>query len=490
MATTGVTLASGNRVRHAKCRETAFGVTPTSPALKDLRVTTSTLNPNIETVMSQELRTDRQIPDQTTVAIKAAGDINFELSFNALDDFFEEVLQGAWATKPVIANTAAGTPISALSTTTATVASGGAVFLSGMICLTTGFALAANNKTAVVASSTGTTIVFPASTFTADASPQTGATIRVVGFQGASGDITATSSGLGSTTLDFTTLGISAGDWINVGGLTGSTYFATAANNTFIRVTAIAAHALTCDNLPTGWAVDAGTGKTISIWYGDSVTNGTTLWSSTIERTFTDQNAPTFEYYTGSVTNGVNLSLSSGQIITGSAAMISQIAAYQTTRVSGATDVAPPTYPVLNATSNFGRIGVGGATLAGPNYIMSATVDMNNNISPDMALGSLGAVAMNNGDFNVTGSLDVYFGDTTLLANLLNNAATSLNFIVSDVNSPRESYVIDFPQVKYTSGQIGGVAKNQPVKQTVGYRAVLSTTFGYTAKIVRFFYTE
>ena len=108
MATTGVTLASGNRVRHAKCRETAFGVTPTSPALKDLRVTTSTLNPNIETVMSQELRTDRQIPDQTTVAIKAAGDINVELSFNALDDFCEEVLQGAWATKPGSANTAAG----------------------------------------------------------------------------------------------------------------------------------------------------------------------------------------------------------------------------------------------------------------------------------------------------------------------------------------------------------------------------------------------
>ena len=490
MTTTGVTLASGNRVKHAKIRETAFGVTPASPALKNLRVTTSSLNPNIETVTSQELRTDRQIPDQTTVAIKAAGDINFELSFNALDDFIEEALQGVWSTKPAIVNTAAGTPISALSTTTATVASGGAAFLAGMICLTSGFALAANNKTAVVASSTGTTIVFPASTFTADASPQTGATIRVVGFQGVSGDITATANGLGSTTLDFTTLGLAAGDWINVGGLLTATQFATAANNTFVRVTAIAAHALTCDNLPTGWAVDAGTGKTISVWYGDSVTNGTALWTSTIERSYTDQGTPTFEYFYGSATNGLNLSLSAGQIITGSAAMVSQTAAYLTSRVSGATDVAAPTYPVLNATSNFGRIGVGGASLAGPNYIMSATVDISNNISPDMALGTLGAVGLNNGDFNVTGSLDVYFGDTTLLSNLLNNAATSLNFTIGDGNSPRETYVIDFPQVKYTSGQIGGVAKNQPVKQTVGYRAVLSPTFGWTAKVTRFWYTE
>jgi hypothetical protein len=490
MATTGVTLASGNRVSHKKVRETAFGVTPTSPAMKALRVTSSSLQPNIDTVVSSELRTDRQIPDQTTVAVKAAGDLSVELSFNALDDFIEEVLQGAWVTKPVITNTGAGTPISALSTTTATVASGGAVFLAGMIVQTSGFALAANNKTAVVASSTGTTVVFPASTFTADASPQAGATLRVVGFQGASGDITATASGLGSTTLDFTTLGISVGDWINVGGLLTANQFATAANNTYIRVTNVAAHALTCDNLPTGWTTDAGTGKTISVFYGDSLINGTTVWTSTIERAYADQATPTFEYYTGSVTNGLNLSLSAGQIITGSVAMISQNAAYQTSRVSGATDIAAPTYPVLNATSNFGRIGVGGASLAGPNYIMAATVDISNNVTADFALGTLGAVGMTNGDFNVTGTLNVYFGDTTLLANLLNNAATSLNFILNDGNSPREAYVIDFPQVKYTSGQINNVAKNQAVMQSIGFRAVLSPTYGYTSKVCRFWYTE
>jgi len=490
MTTTGVTLASGNRVSHKKVRESAFGVTPTNPSMKVLRVTSSTLQPNIDTVVSSELRTDRQIPDQTTVAVKAAGDINFELSFNALDDFFEEVLQGAWAVKPVLANAATATPISALSTTTATVTAGGAAFLAGMICLTSGFALAANYKTAVVASSTATSIVFPASTFTADASPQTGATIRVVGFQGASGDITATSAGLASTALDFTTLGISAGDFINVGGLSAGTSFATAANNVFIRVTGVAPHALTCDNLPSGWAVDAGTGKTISIWYGDELTNGTALWTSTIERNYSDQAIPTFEYFYGSATNGLNMSLEAGKIVTGAVSMVSQTAAYLTSRVAGATDVAAPTYPVLNATSNFGRIGIGGATLAGPNYIMSATVDIANNITADFAVGALGAIGMTNGDFNVTGNLNVYFGDTTLLANLLNNAATALNFTISDGNSPRESYVIDFPQVKYTSGQINNVAKNQAVMQAVGYRAVLSPTYGYTAKVTRFWYTE
>lgn len=490
MATTGVTLSSGNRVRHAKIRESAFGVIPTSPAFQDLRVTGSTLQPNIDTVMSQELRTDRQIPDQTTVAVKAAGDLAFELSYSAFDQFLEEVLQGAWATKPNIVNTAAGTPISALSTTTATVASGGAAFLTNAIVQTTGFVLAANNTVAVVASSTATTVVFPASTFTADASPQAGATLRVVGQAGASGDITATASGLASTSLDFTTLGMAAGDWIKIGGSAAGNQFATGANNAFVRVTAIAAHALTCDNLPTGWTTDSGTGKTVYIWFGDTVYNSTTLWTSTIERSYTDQGTPTYEYYTGSATDKLSLNLSASQIITGSASMVCANAQYLTTRQSGATDIAAPTFPVLNATSNFGRIGVGGSTLSGPDYIMSATMEFANNISQDMAVGTLSAVALNNGDFNVTGTINAYFGDITLLTNLLNNAATSLNFRFTDGNSPKETYVFDLPQVKYTSGQINDVAKNRPVMQALGYRAVLSPTYGYTAKISRFWYTQ
>lgn len=490
MATTGVTLASGNRVKHSKIREASFGVIPTTPAMKNLRVTSSTLQPNIDTVESNELRTDRQIPDQTTVAIKAAGEINFELSFNALDDFFEEALQGAWANKPVIANTGAGTPISALSTTTATVSAGGAAFLANMLVQTSGFALAANNTVAQVASSSATTVAFPASTFTADASPQTGATLRAVGIAGASGDITATSTGLGSTALNFTTLGISPGDWIKVGGSAAGDQFATAVDNAFIRVTAVAANVLNCDNLPTGWTADAGTSKTIWIWFGDTVTNGTTLWTSTIERVYTDQATPTYEYFTGSATNTLNLSLTASQIITGSAGMICQNWSDPTVRTAGATDVLPPTFPVLNATSNFGRIGLAGDALAGPNFIMSATAAISNNITADFALGNLGAVGMNNGDFNFTGNINAYFGDTTIISSLVNNAATALNFRISDVNSPKESYIIDLPQVKLTSGQINNVAKNQAVMQAIGYRAVLSPTYGYTCKITRFWYTQ
>ena len=76
--------------------------------------------------------------------------------------------------------------------------------------------------------------------------------MKVVGFQAASGDITATATGLGSTSLDFTTLGLAVGQWIKIGGSATADKFATAALNSTARITAIAATALTLDHLPHG----------------------------------------------------------------------------------------------------------------------------------------------------------------------------------------------------------------------------------------------
>jgi hypothetical protein len=52
----------------------------------------------------------------------------------------------------------------------------------------------------------------------AEASPPAAARLKVVGFRGTAGDITATATGLGRTALDFTTLGLQQGQWIKVGG--------------------------------------------------------------------------------------------------------------------------------------------------------------------------------------------------------------------------------------------------------------------------------
>ncbi|MFX8036180.1 hypothetical protein ABTK80_21635, partial [Acinetobacter baumannii] len=73
--------------------------------------------------------------------------------------------------------------------------------------------------------------------------------------------------------------------------------FATAANNDLVRVRSVAAHGLTLDCLPTGWAVDAGTGQAVRIGYGDVVRNGATPVSFTLERLHADASGGVFDFF-------------------------------------------------------------------------------------------------------------------------------------------------------------------------------------------------
>ena len=82
--------------------------------------------------------------------------------------------------------------------------------------------------------------------------------------------------------MDFTTLGLAVGQLVKIGDASNAAYsFVTAANNSYARITAIAATALTLDNLPTGWTTDSGTSKTIRVFTADYVRVGTVLDGNT-----------------------------------------------------------------------------------------------------------------------------------------------------------------------------------------------------------------
>lgn len=488
-------LASTNRVKHSRVRESTFNVIPTSPAFKTMRVTSSGLNSNPRYETSNEIRSDRQIVDAILVGQAASGDIALEMSFQNMDDYFEEALQGTWSNKPSLVNTASNTPISALSATTATVTAGGAAFLAKMIAVLQGFPTAANNNVGfVVSSSSATTIVFPASTFIAEtAAIPVGAYIKAVGFQGASGDITATASGLGSTALDFTTLGLVVGEWVKVGGAAAGTQFATAADLGMARISAIAAHALTFDILPTGWTTDAGTSKTISVFFGDVLRNGTNMLSATIERQYTDQAVPSYEYLSGLVVDKMTISLDAQKMATATISHMGASAVSQTTRVAGATDVAAPTTDVFNTTSNlFGAI-EGGSPLVGPDFAMSLTLSIANNLREQIALSHLSPVGIGNGEFNLTLSLNYYFGDNVIYQKLLSNTLSSFAFHMRDTtgeNPSQAQYMFDIPAMRYLTGAPTVPGKNQDVMMNMTAQAILSPTLGYTFAISRYWYRE
>ena len=251
-------LQSTNRVKLSKVRETTFGVTPANPVFTAVRQTSSSLAANPKTVISAEIRPDRQVTDLILVDEDAGGDVAGEIAFGVADDDFEEALRGIWSNNPSIAVATADTEISDVSATTLTVAANGAAFVAAMLTTMSGFPTSSNNRLARVSSSTATAIVYPAATFTAETAPiPVGATVRQVGFEGASGDlaaVTAGGNGLQSTTLDFTTLGLSPGRWVKIGdGDNAGHSLATAADNGFCRISAVTAHQLSFDVVPAGW---------------------------------------------------------------------------------------------------------------------------------------------------------------------------------------------------------------------------------------------
>jgi hypothetical protein len=484
-------MGSTNRSKTSYVVEVTAGTTPATPAFKEMRVTSNTMALNPTRTITTEIRSDRQVSDQILVDLNASGATGIELSFHAHSDLIEASLQGTWSAKPNITVATAGVEISAVSTTTLTVSAGGTAFLAGELVTTNGFPTAANNGiVSVVSSNSATTIVFPASTFTAESvTIPVGASAKVCGVQGASADIVATVTGgnaLTSTALNFTTLSLNVGEWVKIGGDAAATQFATTANNSWCHVSAITATRLSFDVVPASWAADTGTGKTIQIFFGDFVKNGTTTRSFTIERQQQDLTSPAYEYFKGSQIDTMSLAFRAASVITGSFGWLGLTGTATTTRFAGATDITPPQYPVLNAASNVGRFAVGGSLVTTPSYIQSIGIDLKNNLARQTAVGTLGAVGISDFELSISGAISAYFGDLVLLNDVLNDTEVSLMMRTGRSDGNRESHVFYVPRVKMT-GSAPVNAKNQDRMFTGTYAAKLDATFG-TMSVGRYWY--
>ena len=91
-------MTSTSETRLAYIAETAWGTTPTTPAFTNARFTGESLTPDLQTVVSNEIRPDRNVTDLIQVGQSAGGDVNFELSYGAFDDWLESVMYNTWST--------------------------------------------------------------------------------------------------------------------------------------------------------------------------------------------------------------------------------------------------------------------------------------------------------------------------------------------------------------------------------------------------------
>ena len=308
-------MASSNRLQIASVEESTLGTTPGTPRMRLRHVTGESLNFRPIFVEPAELRADRMTGDSIDVGSQNDGGNTYELTYpfpsSPKDSDIKSALYNTWTQMAERYNdgTADSVITDVATTNTVLTVTTGTAFVAGQLVRFTGFGVTGNNGVFKCTTGSATVPQFVGSGITNETAPPAAARVKVVGFAGASGDITATATGLGSTSLNFTTLGLNVGQWIKVGGTGSGNRFATEALNTWIRITAIAATGLTCDNLPSAWTTDAGTSKTIKVWFGDVTKNGTTQLGQTIEKGFLGQTTPTYIVHTGMVANKYELTI-------------------------------------------------------------------------------------------------------------------------------------------------------------------------------------
>jgi len=460
-------MTSANRMRMSLVRESVFGTLPASPRMRTVRVTGEGLEYTPEFTDSAELRDDRMNADAIKVGESTLGPISFEWSYPVPHSALSECLAGLfwndWVETPERDND--GTADSVITDVAATggvfTVTTGAAFVAGHLIRTTGFGAAGNNGIFKITTGSATVPAVGNSLLTDEAAPAASARIKVVGFQGASGDITATSTGLGSSSLDFTTLGLAVGQWIKIGGsAAGDKFDNVAANNGWARVTAIAQNALTLDNLPSGWGTDNGSGKTIKVWFGDRIKNGTTRISHSVERSFLGQTTPTHFLHSGVWISGLqNFTIAAKRPITGQF-QVGGLSSSQGTVANGNSYDAATTNPVMAGSVNVGRIAESGAAIAAPNWARELTITVANNNRALDAVDAVGAVDMNPGDFAVNGQLTTYFGSNALVTKLFAGTPGSINSLIQKNG---QATIWQVPRATFRRGSANAGQKNSDV---------------------------
>lgn len=98
-------MADGARHSLGFVAETNYGTTPATPAWQTLRNTSVSLTANKDSLMSEEIRSDRQRYDMRLGAYKVTGDIGIELSYGTFDTLLEGLIGDTWTNNVLKAGT-------------------------------------------------------------------------------------------------------------------------------------------------------------------------------------------------------------------------------------------------------------------------------------------------------------------------------------------------------------------------------------------------
>lgn len=449
----------------------------------------------VNTVARNPINPARSRKKGTVVDLEASGgfqqDITFFNTRSLLQGFMFADFREKKTTRPTNDDAIAVTGVTAADNTYTTAAGGGTGFLAGHLVVAEGFTNLQNNGLKRVTASTGTTIVVN-EVLVDEPAPPAAALLAVVGYQAAAGTLSIALNGslvrlVSTAGIDFTTLGLTPGEWIFVGG--DATVNGFDDNGGFARVSVITAGYLEFDKVD--WAtpaVEAGAGKSINLYFGTVLKNESDpalikRRTYQLERTLgQDANGTMSEYLVGAVASELTLNAPQADKVT--VDMTFQACEHQAR--NGLTGVKPGTRvgvvegDAYNTSNDFARIKLALVTADAAvqplfTFATDLTLTINNNVSANKAIGVLGAFDMTAGTFEVGGSLTAYFASAESVQAVRNNADVTIDAIMVKNN---QGILYDIPLLALGNGRLN-VEQDQPITIPLETNAAESK-FGHT----------
>jgi hypothetical protein len=464
----------------------------------------SDMGGELTNVARSPINASRQKQKGTITDLDASGGFNTDFTQNnmtrLLQGFFFADAREKPATQPL---NGTQIPITATTATQYAAATGLTIFKVGHLVHAKNFGTAANNgMTEVTAVAAGLLTVTRA--LTVESAPPATAKVEACGFKFPATDVSivasASSIKMVSAATDLTTLGLTPGEWIFIGGDAAGTYFATNSQG-YARIKSISATTIEFSETTFTAVSDVGTAKTIHIYFGTVIRNEKTAnlikrRSYNIERQLGQDAVGTqSEYLIGAIANEFTLNVPQADKLNADLSFVAMDNTFRTGTegIKAGTRIGIPGEAAYNTSSDIYRLRMNvvdpltlnNTSLFG--YITEMTMVINNNVAPSKAVGVLGAFDASAGDFEVTGSVTAYFTTVSAVQAVRANSDVALNIIAAQDNT---GVAFDIPLVSLGGGRLNvekDVAIMVPLEAAgaenpLGY-TMLTTFFPYLPNV-------
>ncbi len=482
-----------NNVSMAYTIETALGVAGTTWFLLEPN-SIDEFGADITTVSRDPISRNRQRRKGTVTDLDSAVAFEEDITLSSFRDFVEGFcfVTGINSDVTQLATTAAETTTDSYTVSALSAAQADKFEVDTLIHVT-GFTNAGNNglKTVDADIASSATAITVAENLVDEPSPPADAKLSFAGHQVAAGDVVTWDWDAGTNTavLALTglgtllqALGLTLGQLAHIGSPDGSggvqnAFENAAANDMFgyARVKAFTADDVTFDKVDTALQFDDLTdpATAVDVLFGEFIRNVTTTAADFLERSFQfEAEFPNldvggnseFQYAKGNFCNTLAFNLP----ITDKATMTFGFIGTDTdnpvtagSRKSGASTATDPTKTAaFNTSSDIARLRITDADETGlTTDFKSLTLTLNNNVSPEKVLGTLGAKFINSGNFEVDVEAQLIFTEGLVVDRIRDNTTVTMDFVVRNGDG---AIAVDLPSMT-----LGGGGRDFPVNESV-----------------------